>query len=148
MLPQSKTDLTLLILPVLEIFRSKLQWVIIILFSFFYDQSFVKIAFVDIMDVLGSITRLWTCSRQSPVSFIFALNVLRNYFAEVFHRLSSKWRPFSSSYSSCYVVLPVTLFMITTSKQRSPIFYLKRYVLIFFLYFPSFPIITVVSLVY
>ena len=68
-------------------------------------------------------------------SSIFDLNFLSSYFAEVFHCPSPKWRPFSSSYPSCYVVPPVTLFIVTTSEQRSPIIHLKRCVLLSFVLF-------------
>ena len=99
---------------------------------FFYDQSLIK---------------YMSCSYHESVridcqalylifgSFIFDLNFLPSYFAEVFHCPSPKWRPFSSSYPSCYVVLPVTLFIVTTSEQRSPIIHLKRCVLLSFVLF-------------
>ena len=104
-------------------------------FSFFLWPVLDKIGLVDIMNVLWSILRLWTCFSVVACGFILALSFLRNYFAEVFYRWSPKWHPSSSSYSPCYVVPPVTLFMRTTSKQRSPISHLKRCVLISFVYF-------------
>ena len=97
----------------------------------------------DIMKQLRiNFQALCACCSAVACSFIFALTFLRNYFAEVLHRPSRKWRAFSSSWLSCYVVLRVALFMVTTTKQRSPSFHLKRCVLISFVYSSNLAIIT------